>query len=116
LSFRKSFKMGPLRVNLSGAGVGVSAGVRGARVSVGPRGTYVTLSGGGFRYQKKLRASPPASRPDVALPAATGPGQKQLATREGHIHTASVEALLESSPEDLLSEIQKRTGRVNWFS
>lgn len=114
LSFRKSFKMGPLRVNLSGAGVGVSAGIRGARVSVGPRGTYVTLSGGGFRYQKKLHASPPAPRSQAVLPAVSS--QKQLTVPEGHIHTASVEDLLESSPEDLLSEIQKRTDRVNWFS
>src|SRR5690349_7083823 len=56
LSFRSSLKMGPLRVNVSGTGVGLSAGVRGARVSVGPRGTYVTLSAGGFRYQKKLNS------------------------------------------------------------
>lgn len=114
LTFGKSFKMGPLRLNLSGSGIGVSAGIRGARVSVGPRGTYVTLSGSGFRYQKKLRATPPA--PPIPLPAATtSQPLVPFAADEGHIATASVAQLQDSSPEELLTEIQQRAQRYNWF-
>lgn len=114
LTFGKSFKMGPLRLNLSGSGIGVSAGIRGARVSVGPRGTYVTLSGSGFRYQKKLRATPPA--PPIPLPAATtSQPLVPFAADEGHIATASVAQLQDSSPEELLTEIQQRVQRYNWF-
>ena len=53
-SFRKSIKLGPLRVNLSKSGIGLSAGVRGARVSKGPRGTYLNVGTGGVQYRKKL--------------------------------------------------------------
>lgn len=114
LSFGKSFKMGPLRLNLSGSGLGVSAGIRGARVSVGPRGTYVTLSGLGFRYQKKLKATP-ASLPTKVAASTTSQPLAPLATTEGHIATASVAQLQDSSPEELLSEIQQRAHRFNWF-
>ena len=114
LSFGKSFKMGPLRLNLSGSGIGASVGIRGARVSLGPRGTYVTLSGLGFRYQKKLKTSPSSS-------LEPGPGGKTsqtlvpFATGEGHIATASVSQLQDSSPEESLAEIQERAQRYNWF-
>ena len=53
-SFRKSIRFGPLRLNLSKSGVGLSAGVKGARVSKGPRGTYLNVGAGGVQYRKKL--------------------------------------------------------------
>ena len=39
---RKSFKLGGARLNLSKSGIGVSTGVKGFRVSSGPRGTRLT--------------------------------------------------------------------------
>ena len=51
--FRKSIKLfGGLRLNLSKSGVGISGGVKGARVSIGPRSTRTTLSvpGTGMSY------------------------------------------------------------------
>lgn len=42
--FRKSFKIAPgVRLNLSKSGIGMSAGVRGARVGVNSRGTYTSV-------------------------------------------------------------------------
>jgi hypothetical protein len=55
--FRKSIKLGPMRLNLSKSGLGVSAGVRGARVSVGPRGAYLNVGRGGVYYRQKLGVS-----------------------------------------------------------
>lgn len=55
-NFRKSIKLGKnLRVNLSKSGVGLSAGVKGARVSVGPKGIRKTASipGTGISYTKQ---------------------------------------------------------------
>ena len=46
--------MGPLRLNLSKSGVGVSTGVKGLSVSVGPRGTYLNAGTKGVYYRKKL--------------------------------------------------------------
>jgi len=56
-SFRKSINFGLLRLNFSKRGVGVSAGVKGARVSKGPGGTYLNVGRGGFSYRKKLDAA-----------------------------------------------------------
>lgn len=53
-SFRKSKSVGPFRLNFSKSGVGVSTGVKGARMSFGPRGTYVNLGRNGIYYRKKI--------------------------------------------------------------
>ncbi len=46
--FRKSLRLGPVRLNLSKSGVGVSGGIRGARVGIGTRGPYVAMAKGGL--------------------------------------------------------------------
>lgn len=51
---RKSFRAGPLRLNLSKSGLGVSAGVKGFRVGSGPRGGYVHAGRGGLYYRQSL--------------------------------------------------------------
>src|SRR5258708_34831833 len=55
---RKGFNFGPLRLNLSRSGLGASVGVKGARIGMGPRGTYVHLGRGGLYYRQTL--APPA--------------------------------------------------------
>lgn len=60
LYFRKSVNLGGgVRLNFSKSGVGISGGVKGARISTGPRGTYMNLSipGTGIGYRKKLSGS-----------------------------------------------------------
>ena len=54
LRFRKTAVLGPLRLTFSKSGIGVSAGVPGARVSVGPAGARVSLGlpGTGVGYQQ----------------------------------------------------------------
>ena len=52
---RKSFRLGPIRFNLSKSGVGLSAGVRGARIGVNARRKrYIHLGRGGIYYRKSL--------------------------------------------------------------
>ena len=60
--FRKSVKIGPFRLNFSKSGIGVSAGVPGARISTGPRGTYIHMGRNGFYYRKKLDESTPKTQ------------------------------------------------------
>lgn len=60
LYFRKSVNLGGgLRLNFSKSGIGLSGGVKGARISTGPRGTYMNLSipGTGIGYRTKLGGS-----------------------------------------------------------
>ncbi|MBX3276262.1 MAG: DUF4236 domain-containing protein [Sandaracinaceae bacterium] len=54
--FRKSFKVGGVRINLSKSGVGASVGVKGLRVGVGPRGARVSASvpGSGMGYSARV--------------------------------------------------------------
>ncbi|MBD5402257.1 DUF4236 domain-containing protein [bacterium] len=64
-SFRKSVKIGPVRVNFSKSGVGVSAGVKGARIGVNAKGkAYASVGAKGFRYRTKLGGS--AKRKNIA--------------------------------------------------
>ncbi len=114
-SFRRTIKMGPLKVNVSSGGLGLSTGVRGARVSVGPRGTYVTFGRGVFRYRHKIRSARTTPRQQLPqdprqLPAGT--------STPGFITTASSEELADMSPDATLLEVQahlKRKSLFLWF-
>ena len=74
--YRKSIKLGPFRLNLSKKGVGISAGVKGARIGVGPRGVKTTLSvpGTGMSYVKESRLK--GSSPVLKAPRAQQARQK----------------------------------------
>ena len=52
--FRKSFRIGPIRLNLSKSGLGASAGIKGLRVGASPKGPYVHAGRSGFYYRKQL--------------------------------------------------------------
>ena len=56
--FKKSKSVGPFRLNFSKSGIGVSTGIKGARISFGPKGTYVNIGRGGIYYRKKIGSSP----------------------------------------------------------
>lgn len=64
---RKSISVGPLRFNLSKSGIGVSAGVKGLRFGVGPRGNYIHMGRGGLYYRATLLPST-ASRKSPTQP------------------------------------------------
>jgi len=49
---RKGLNLGPIRLNLSKSGLGVSGGITGARVGVGPKGPYVHGGRHGLYYRK----------------------------------------------------------------
>lgn len=55
--FRKSKSVGPFRVNFSKSGMSFSTGVKGARMTFGPRGTFVNVGSNGIYYRKKLGSS-----------------------------------------------------------
>jgi hypothetical protein len=54
LYLRKAFRAGPVRFNLSKSGIGLSGGIKGARLGAGPRGTYVHAGRHGLYYRKHL--------------------------------------------------------------
>lgn len=57
IRFRKSFTIGPLRINLSKSGIGFSLGVKGFRVSRSAKGkntATVSIPGTGISYVQNL--------------------------------------------------------------
>jgi hypothetical protein len=72
--FRKSIGFGPLRLNFSKSGIGLSTGVKGARIWTGPRGTYVQVGREGFYYRQKLgNLGPRETRQTFANPEQPSP-------------------------------------------
>jgi hypothetical protein len=106
-SFRKSVAFGPLRLNFSKSGVGASVGVRGARVSFSPRGTYINMGSHGIYYRKRIDvATKDGGRPTTVQPkyVATPP----TAMRPGEIRSADVGKLVETSSQQILADINQR--------
>ena len=59
LRFRKSFSIGPLRINISKSGIGFSLGVKGFRVSRSAKGKMTataSIPGTGLSYVQDLDA------------------------------------------------------------
>lgn len=106
---RKSVSVGPLRFNLSKAGIGVSAGVRGFRVGAGPRGNYVHMGRHGLYYRATL-PSAGGSHPErmSTPPTPSAPFPVDALTP---IDSGSVAAMVDSSSADLLREINDKLKR-----
>ncbi|WP_069130714.1 DUF4236 domain-containing protein [Rhodohalobacter halophilus] len=65
---RKAFKAGPLRINLSKGGVGVSGGVTGARIGLNRNGAYVYGGRHGLYYREKFGQKRRKDIPDAIKP------------------------------------------------
>lgn len=122
---RKSLGFGPLRLNLSKSGIGVSAGVRGARVGVNSKGrSYVHCGRGGIYYRKFMgngqsgdrgRSQPVAARRD----GASG-GQDDVVSRietyaERTIDSGDVEGMVDSSAVELIEEVRRKQRPTYWW-
>src|SRR5262249_53194754 len=77
--FRKSVSFGPVRFNFSKSGIGVSVGVKGARISTGPRGTYVHAGRHGFYYRQRLDSPHPRSPQPIHRQPEVNPRQIRAA-------------------------------------
>jgi hypothetical protein len=109
LFFRKSVNLGPLRLNFSKSGIGTSVGVKGARVSFTPRGTYINMGAHGIYYRKRLDPPPPESsayrQEDVRH-------ESHTRVQRGEIWTADAGQLVDSSSKEMLSEINRNAARL----
>lgn len=66
--FRQSIKAGPFRINLSKSGVGLSVGVRGLRVGIGPKGHYIHAGAHGVYYRQTGQFRTPDPAPSSSRP------------------------------------------------
>ena len=108
--FRKRVGFGPFRLNFSKSGIGASVGVRGARLTMTPRGTtYVTVGSHGFYYRETLshglRSPAPSPVQPIAVPVESRPSDE--------IVTADVADLVDSSSETLINRLNERARMFN---
>ena len=110
---RKSISVGPLRFNLSKSGIGVSAGVKGLRLGVGPRGNYVHMGRGGLYYRATLPPSK-SSRKSPDQPELSHSPQLQPGTHAPleEIESADVSQIVDSSSRELLDELNRKRAKM----
>lgn len=118
LSFAKSIKVGAVRFNFSGSGIGMSVGIPGLRVGTGPRGAYISGGVAGFRYRKSLgtparasaRTPAPANQRTDAAQEHVALGPNILSTQ---VHeTKDVLELARSNGDELLLSMNEQNRRT----
>ena len=109
--FRKSVNFGPIRFNFSKSGIGVSAGVKGARISTGPRGTYVHAGRYGFYYSQRIN-QPLLNQ--TRSPQTHQPFSTHTLPNSFVIETADVSQLTETSINDLLKQINEKASQMRF--
>src|SRR5437879_2200184 len=107
--FRKALGFGPLRVNLSKSGVGLSVGVTGARIGINPRGqAYVHAGRGGFYVRQNLGGPTSTHEPSPPPP--------HVAPNVTAFESTDAAQLSDASLADILAafeRVRRRTSRVS---
>lgn len=107
LSFRKSVRFGPMRVNFSSSGIGYSVGVKGARVGMNKRGTYVSMGAGGIQYKKYLHSSPSQGGHYVPQPS------PQLLNGQPHTITSDdINQISDVDSQNFIDELAEKAAKI----
>ena len=111
-SWRKSTSVGPFKFNFSQLGVGVSAGVKGARLSIGSKGIFVHVGTGGFRYSSRLegRGSAPTRLPSHKQ------NSSQMKDRYRTIENLNPSFLVQVNADNVLDEIRNNAHQTSLLS
>ena len=121
---RKAFKTGPVRFNLSKGGIGISAGITGARIGLNRRGAYVHGGRHGVYYRKHLSSGGGRSG-RAGLSEARGAKPGELSARTSQVYQAKSRQYssgvsdvnqAESRPEYAeVYDVQHRAGQTDLF-
>jgi hypothetical protein len=108
---RKSIRVGFLKFNLSGSGIGVSAGVPGFRAGTGPQGSYIYIGGNRVSYRQTSgrRSEAPRVTAGEVVHVSTAPHTPEM--RE--IESADVSQMTDSSSAELLKELNERRKKIS---
>ena len=111
---RKGFNFGPLRLNLSRSGLGASFGVKGARIGIGPRGSYIHVGRGGLYYRQSLTPGN-GRRENFNTPLSPKIGEIIKETNLQAITSAAASQMADSSAADVLRELNRVKKRFDRF-
>ncbi|MBS0353430.1 MAG: DUF4236 domain-containing protein [Proteobacteria bacterium] len=117
LTFSKSVRIGAVRFNFSGSGIGMSVGIPGLRIGTGPRGAYISGGVGGFRYRRSLGAlpnrAPSRFADEQGAPAlAEGAFAPAIVSTQEH-DTLSVLELTDSDSDGLLQSMNEQRRKTS---
>lgn len=105
---KKSFAIGPLRLNLSKSGLGASVGVKGLRVSKGPKGAQVNAGREGLYYRASLNTQP--KRSVGAQPPAEGEVSSAHDGANEPSQAEVAEAMVETGTRSVASSAGRQLG------
>jgi hypothetical protein len=114
LYLRKGFNFGPLRLNLSRSGLGASFGVKGARIGVGPRGSYIHMGRGGLYYRQSL-TSGNAHPENSTFPSSPKIDDKLQPNDVQVVASGAASQMADSSAADVLRELNRVKKRFDRF-
>lgn len=114
-SFRKSTSFGPFRLNFSKSGVGLSVGVKGARISVSRRGTYVNLGAGGIYYRQKIDGKSPSINDGNANFIPPVPANPRPSNTIQTITTDDVENVTDVDSQQFIDELESKANKISLF-
>jgi hypothetical protein len=105
---RKALSVGPFRFNLSKSGIGLSTGIKGLRLGMGPRGNYIYAGRYGMYYRATL---PKFGQAQGAVPVEL---PREIPNFEGltEIASGSVLQMTDSTSADLLKELNEKNARI----
>jgi len=111
--FRKSFSSGPFRFTVSPRGVSSSFGIRGARVTAGPRGTFVTISSHGAYYRHRIDSPAPRASAPASPRQPASPSQEFTQPPLDSVFQVPVAELAASNPTELLTKLNQNVSATN---
>ena len=113
---RKGIRVGPLRFNLSNSGVGISTGIKGFRISSGPRGNYVNIGRGGLYYRAAIPSPKLPSTPQAVQPIYSDPEIPE-GTHEPLIklQIENISQIVDSSSKELLDEMNQKRKKIRFW-
>lgn len=109
---RKSFKFGPGRLTLSKSGISYSVGVKGARLTSGPRGTHVTFGTHGIYYRTRILSQKREQRKYEPPPV------QRDETLRHTITSAAIENITDTDSKAFVDELNAKARRISylrWF-
>ena len=105
---RLSIRVGPIYFKISKLGTSVSAGVRGARLGLSPRGNYIRIGSEGIRYAYTTSNKNSIPHRQVCPEDVTHGPQIDIKSDEAN-------SIFDSSSLEIINEINKKRKRINLF-
>jgi hypothetical protein len=112
--FRKSARLGPIRLNFSKSGIGFSTGIKGARMVFSPKGTYVQLGRNGLYYRKHLSSKPNKNGTNQDI--VDFPTKQIIGDNKTIIETVNFDNLTDIDSQVFIKELEEKDKKISFYN